>query len=320
MTTKENVSFKFNPAFEISEGHDKAGKWLKIGGLALEEGISKNNNKYTVKNLQENDGRDFKWLFGHPSEGAIEEHIVGKGKLSFSGKQLFHEGVIRNTSRHPDVMEAVKDGFLGPSIHATASKVTREEGVFLVEGLEIEGVGLVAFQGVKSASIDYAIAESFDKLESSEAEDGNKKNSEGEIKMSEEAKPEPEQEQPQPAEEQPKEPEAPAQPAESISVEEIKALREELAAIKLARKTDLVESVLRINKDLKKDVLMKESEDKLKLIVEYETKLAKPSESAAVVETAEEAPSTFVKEDDGSYSMSKEMYEKFNAELRQKVR
>jgi|TARA_R100000093_G_scaffold70676_1_gene44414 hypothetical protein len=317
---KENLSFKFNPSFEIQEGQDKTGKWLKIGGLALEEGISRNKNKYTIKNLQENHGRDFKWLFGHPDIDAVEEHIVGKGTLSLSGSKLLHEGVIRNTARHPDVMEAVKDGFLGPSIHATARKVTKEEGAFIVEGLEIDGVGLVAFQGVKSASIDYAIAESFDKMESSEAGD-EEKNSEGETKMSEEEKqPEPEQPQPQPAEEPAKE-EAPAPaPEESVSVDDIKELKEQLAALKLAKKNELVESLLKVNKDLVKEELMKESDDKLNLILEYEQKLSARSESAAVVETASEAPLKFVEEKDGSFSMSKEMYEKFNNELRQKVR
>jgi len=82
----------------------------------------------------------------------------------------------------------------------------------------------------------------------------------------------------------------------------------------------LVESVLKSNKDLVKEELMKESVDKLNLILEYEQKLSARSESVAVVETDSAKPLSFVEEKDGSLSMSKEMYEKFNDELRQKVR
>jgi hypothetical protein len=325
MEFKENIKFSFTPSFEITEGKDTSGTWLQIGGLALEEGVSRNNNKYTLKNLEENNGKQFKWLFGHPSDGSVEEHIVGMGKLTQENNKLFHEGKIRNTARHPDVLEAVKDGFLGPSIHATADKVSREEGVYTVEGLEIDGVGLVAFQGVKNASIDYAIAESFDKMESSVAEDEKKSESEGELKMSEEEIKQPEPEaQPQPAEEPQAEPakeeEAPAQ--EDFTSEEVKSLREELNAIKLARKNDLVESIVSINKDLKKEELMNESDEKLKIVLEYEMKLSQKTESAAVVETEqhEEEKVSFVENKDGSYSMSKEMYENFNKEIRNKVR
>lgn len=171
----ENIDFTFTPQFKITEGADEGGKsWLSIGGIALVEGVSKNKNRYTFKNLEENSGRAFKWLVGHPDEP--EEHVVGKGQLILEGTKLLHEGKIRNTARHPDIIEQVKDGFLGPSIHATADKVTHKEGYYEVEGLNIDGVGLVAFQGVKQATIDYAIAESFSKkmsemTESSGAED-----------------------------------------------------------------------------------------------------------------------------------------------------
>ena len=208
---KENVDLHFSPSFEITEGSNSS--WLKIGGLALNEGVSRNGNKYTFENLVENNGKDFKWLFGHPGDD-VEEHIVGKGRLHLSGKDLLHEGKIRNTARHPDVVQSVKDGFLGPSIHANARKITEKDGDYLVEGLNIMGVGLVAFQGVKSASIDYAIAESFEMKESSE-EDAEKpmeedKMSEEEVKQPEAAPEEQPVEEPK-AEEPPKE-EPPATP------------------------------------------------------------------------------------------------------------
>ena len=317
------MSFKFNPSFELKEGAN--GSWLAIGGMALEEGVSRNNNKYTIENLKENDGREFKWLFGHPDHDA-EEHIVGLGKLSLQEGKLLHEGKIRNTARHPDVVEMVRDGFLGPSIHASAKEVSFEEGVYSVKGLEIEGVGLVAFQGVKSASIDYALAESFEKAESSkedvtETMEETKMAEEEQNVPEEQPKEEPKQEEPvaeEPKEEEPKK-EEPAQ--ESLSVEEIRMLKEELATLKNAKKNEMVESIISINKDLKKEELMKETDEKLKLVLEYETKLAQKNESVGVVEEeVKEETKEFGVADDGSYTMTKEMYAKFNKELKERVR
>ena len=317
----ENVSFSFTPSFQITEGHDAVdGKWLRIGGLALEETVSRNNNSYSVENLAENNGREFKWIFGH-HRGDVEEHIVGMGKLSHDNKQLFHEGKIRNTSRHPDVVEMVKDGMLGPSIHATAKKVVEEEGVYHVEGLEIEGVALVAFQGVKTASIDYALAESF---ELNESQISGVKEQREDDNMSEEIKqPAPEAEEVKaeaPVEAPVAEPEA---PAEDKSAEEalkkIAALEEELASLKKDNKSELVESILKVNKDLKSEDLLNESVEKLELVLEYEKKLSEKPVSQAVVEAEIVEPEGF-EEVNHSYSMTKESYKKFNEAIRNKVR
>lgn len=201
-----NLKINFVPeSLKIIEaGQDPEGaKWLKIGGTALVEGISRNANIYTFENLKENDGKGFKWLVGHPDEP--EEHIVGLGSLSLREGGLQHEGKIRNTAKHPDVVEAVVDKFLGPSIHASCKKVIKTQEGYKMEGLSIDGIGLVAFQGVEKASIDYAITESVDKrlnelMESlEEEEDENKNNDEGET-MSEEEKPVQEPPKPEPQE------------------------------------------------------------------------------------------------------------------------
>ena len=349
----KNVKLSWKANFQILEsGENKEGKWLSLGGVALEEGISRNNNKYTFENLAENHGKSFKWIFGHPAE--IEEHILGLGTLKHSGHTLFHEGKIRNTSTHPDVVESVKDGFLGPSIHASAKKITEEDGQYKMEGLEIDGVSLVAFQGVESASIDYAIAESFDKMESSN-EDGIKitgevkKMSEEEIKSVETEKVAAEVVADETKKTKVKEvseakhisgvdkcvadamakgmskadASAKCQPkaTESLNAEEIKFLKEELTALKNAKKNDLVKSIIETNGDFKKEELMKETEDRLQLILEYEKKLATRTESTAVVEINEATDdNAFVEGKDGSLSLTEEMYKKFNREIRERVR
>jgi len=324
----ENFEFTYNPTCTIKEGKDSASgnKWLQIGGIALTEGVSKNNNVYTEENLKENNGREFKWLVGHPDEA--EEHVVGLGKLKLEAGALAHEGKIRNTMKHPDVVEQVQDGFLGPSIHASVKKATRKEGKIYIEGLSIDGVGLVAFQGVKQASIDYAIAESFDKAEKLESSEKDAKKT-MQVKTMEEEKP---VEQPEaPAEEPKEEPKAEepvvdAQPdkeepvEEAVSLEEFKKMKEEVNALKIERKEAFVNSIIECNKELKKEELMKESEEKLALIKEYEVKLAsvKP-ESNAVVEEAKETEEMELKEEEFGVTLSEKARIKFDKELREKV-
>jgi len=117
---KEEVietDFSFTPQFTV-EVHEKDGDksaWLSLGGVALEEGESRNANVYSSKNILENAGKEFKWLFGHPKNNVAEEHIVGMGHLEVKEGRLMHVGKIRNTAKHPDVVESVRDGFLGPS-------------------------------------------------------------------------------------------------------------------------------------------------------------------------------------------------------------
>lgn len=324
MESINNISLKFSPdKFDITEGKD--GGWLRIGGLALEEGVSRNKNRYTFKNLQENNSRNFKWVFGHPAHGEVEEHIVGMGQLSLSDTKLMHEGRIRNTARHPDIIESVRDGFLGPSIHATAKKITKEKDEYLVEGLEIDGIGLVAFQGVKNASIDYAIAESFE-LENKTNEGEKTMEEEKPIKEEEAQAPAEAPEAPEEApkeeekEEAPKEEEAKEEPAPAPAEERLKQMQEQIDKLNAEKKENLVESIIKINSELKKEELLKESDDRLGLILGYETKLASKNESAAIVEEkAEEAP-MIAEANDGTYSMTKESYEKFNREMREKIR
>lgn len=302
---RENVKLSFTVPCEITEGLEP-GKWLCIGGTALVEGKSANNNIYTFTNLAENDGKEFKWLVGHPDEP--EEHVVGLGKLSLQEGKLCHTGKIKNTARHPDIMEQVKDKLLGPSIHASAKKITKSKEGYLVEGLSIDGVGLVAFQGVKDASIDYAIAESFDKkelMESSENEDDEANNEEDET-MAEEAK-------------------TPDNSIVESKDKEIASLQAEIARFREEKKTAIVSKILEANKDMKKEDLMKESEDKLNLILEYETKLAakvKANEGQAIVEAkVEEKPKTaVVEQNDGSITIDEATRVKFNNELKELYR
>jgi len=314
---KENVSLSFSPEFEIKESEN--GKTLTIGGTALVEGKSVNKINYRLQNLQENDQKPFKWLVGHPKTD-VEDHVVGKGKLAFVGEALTHDGLIMNTARHPDVIEKVRAGLLGPSIHATAKKITSSDDGYLVEGLSIGGVGLVAFQGVKSASIDYAIAESF-KIDETEEPSTDENKDQGDNMPEDEPKPEGEDKKEE--EKKTEEPEAPEAPAEEGNKNEdrIKVLESEIAALKDGKKVEIVESIVKMNKDLKKEDLLKESEDKLETIKLYEEKLSKVTSEAGIVESDETTEKPLVVEqEDGSVSLSESAYKDFNKEIMERIR
>lgn len=314
MVILENVDLHFTPSFEVTEAEKGAAK-LRIGGIALVEGVSKNKKKYTFENLQENDGKEFKWLVGHHKGKPIEEHIVGKGKLNLSGKELLHDGTIINTAKHPDVIRMVQEGLYGPSIHAIAKKIELQGDEYVCEGLDIRGVSLVAFQGVKSASISYAIAESFNDVEEvKESEDEKDKPTE-ENKMAE-----PKVEAPAEApKEAPKAEEPKEEVKESVSLEEFNALKAQFEELKVAKKKQVAESISKLNSELKVEELMNESEEKLNLVLEYEQKLSSKTESAAVVETADSEKELFVQEASGDWSMTKEAYEDFNKEIRERL-
>ena len=308
----ENLSFEFtSPEIKITETDIKGeGKWLNVSGVALEAGLSRNNRRYTFENLKENDGRNFKWIVGHPMEA--ENHIVGKGRLSLKeGGGLNHDGVIRNTVNYPDIVESIRDGFLQPSIHAHAKRVKRVKDEFQIEGLEIDAVGLVAFPGVKGATIDYALAESFDRKlsELKESEKDVK-----EIHMTEEETKSEEQPIPAPEVVTPVEDEEVT--SESVFVKQI---REELDSMKADKKASIIERILEQNSGLNKKDLMSESDASLKLILEYEQKLAK-TVSHAVVETESNEKQAKIAESGNGYSLTSEGWNELDNELREALR
>lgn len=300
----ENISFNFSPEYVTEAIEEGGSKWLKISGVALVEGVSENKNRYTMSNLQENNGKTFKWLVGHPD--AAEGHVVGHGKTFLEAGVLKHEGRIRNTSNHPSIIEDVKDGFYGPSIHARAKKVTFKEGEYHVEGLSIDGIGLVAFQGVKSASIETAIAESFDrKLNEQKAVEQRVEEKKPEVvTMAEEKK------------------EVIEQKVEQTPVHETaeyKKIKEELDALKLAQKKELVESIIKINQSLKSEDLMKESDEMLLVKKQYEQKIAESKAPVAIVEATEEKKDASFVESSGSLSLTESAVKKFNDEIRARL-
>lgn len=294
-------SLTWNPEFVISESEGSENKKLSLGGIALVEGLSKNNNRYKIENLVENNGNEFKWLVGHPKT-ADPDFVVGKGELAMEGEILKHSGWIMNTAKYPDLIEKVKEGLLGPSIHASFKKlepVKTEEGLeYHVSGLNIEGIGLVSFQGVKSASIDYAIQEAYESASSLEdkadlnvkmEESNDSEVDHGGDKMEEKLK----------------------------QLEEQNALlQKELENMKIKQKESIVEEVCKLNDSLVKEDLMKESEEILKLRMDYESRLIKESEEVSKEESTEESEKEEEKGESESVETKKEDSEEVKEEAK----
>jgi hypothetical protein len=298
---KENLVWEMQE-FKIEEKSPdtESTKWLKVVGNALKVGTSKNNVNYRYQNLAEVANSGFNFIVSHRSDYDNPDHNVGEGVYILEGDLLKMSGKIRNTPQHPDIVEKINDGLVAPSIHGGVKNMIKKGSEVIVEGLHIPLVALVNkhARGVEAASIEVAIEESAAfEMEAEEEEVIKKETNKGE-KMSEEV----EQFKKQLAEKE----------------LELKNLQE---SIEKQKKGILVESILQINKELKKEELMEKSEIELNIIKGYEQKLKERKESKS--EVAEAAPKedklSGIVVEKGEITMSKQLYEKFNQDLMQSI-
>lgn len=271
--TCEVQDFKF--ITKESKDGLKTNSSLRLSGTALATGTSRNKRTYTFSNLEENDGQSFNFIVGHRKDFDNPDHNVGEGLYSQEGNVLRFDGPISNNSHHPDIIESVKKGLISVSIQGGYENKKVEDGKVIVEGLRIPILALVNkhTRGVPAASIEAAIEErmNLDEVEHNKAKEAHKmedKLKETEKQLSEA------QLQLQLKEAQDK-----------LKVSEEKSQKLE-ADMKTKAKETIVESLVKINKELKKEDLVKESEDALKVRLEYENK-AKESEDDKKEEKAE---------------------------------
>lgn len=316
-----------NPKPKKMKNNYSESAFYKIDGVALVAGKSRNNVMYTQKHLESNDGKEIK-IFVGDEHIPNSDNVIGRAQLKYLDGQLRFEGKIRNTMKHPDVVDLAGDGLLDVSIGA--SKVGKEkimeDGTITVDNIDIEHLALVGTPGVKDAKIEAVMAESF-RIDKNEKEDSlNESNitiekpTDEVNKMSEEL------------------------------LEENKKLKAQLEDMQTARKKDLVESILKINSELKESELMEKSEQELKLIESYEKKIKESEEEKekepSDEESAEDAEKKEKNEEDGNeegagvvepekkeseedvkesfqelggiMTLSESAYEKFNIEMQNK--
>lgn len=319
-SVRENISLDWVPEVKIEEKVDGDTKWLEVSGIALEEGVSRNKRKYSVKNLEENNGATFTWLGSHPEDASHPDYVVGEGYLTLENSQLKHTGKIRNTARFPDIVEKVKDGLVVPSIQATAKSVRRvveSDGTYFeIEGLSIPGVSLVNknFQGVPNATVEAAIAESF----TDEVEEV----SSTENKSMEENR---------------------------MADEQMKKLEEENAELKqklqsltdleekraVAEKESVIQQIMELNADFKKEELLEKQVSELNVMFAYEKKIKESEEnnndgnaqsgdsegdSSESGDVEEGVKGITVNEKSQEVHMEESFYKSFNRDIQERVR
>ena len=249
------------------EGEGKSRK-LIIEGTALAVGKSKNNRNYRVQNLEENDGKPFNFIVGHQEDYDNPNHNVGEGAYALDSESLNLKGWVKNTIKHPDIIEQIQDGLVGPSVQggATVERVEEDNEVtFNMEKLHIPLVALVNkhTRGVEAASLQAAVSESFKEVEENDKQiktKGDKKMSE--IKEADYLKLKEENEN-----------------LKKKAELDKKKAEEEKMKLELEKKKKLVESILLIKKGLDKNELMEKSDVELNIIESYEKKIKESDET-----------------------------------------
>lgn len=291
-------------------------KELYVRGVALAAETSRNGRTYRVQNLEENHGKSFNFLVGHRQDYDNPDHNVGEGTYLLENNKLMFEGNISNTASHPDIIEQVTKGRTSVSIQGGWNRLVKESDTVMVEGLHIPILAIVNkhVRGVRSASIDMAIAERLDMLEDEEIDTESEQGME-DTTMSEEKI----------AELQKQLEEAQRKAAELEKVNsDMKESEEKRQAAELQKaKEALVDKIVEANKDLSRGELMEKSMEVLQIMEQYETKSKKAEEKshAVVTDNVREAVSEDVVIDERSkdITMSESAYRKFNEELRESI-
>jgi hypothetical protein len=292
-----NISFRVD-SFTITEAEDK--KWVRIGGIALTPETSRNGISYTLANIKENDGIKSKFFMTHNLE---PENVIGHTTFVQNGDKLMYDAVIRNTDKYKDVTEMAKDRFFDVSIDGRYKKLKRiaegDKTRYEIDGLEIRGLCAVGVGGVASNSLDYAIAEEFNKNDKRL----NELNKLAEVAIMEEK-----------------------EKMDAI-IKENEALKAKFLAIEQENKNKVVEQILSINKEHDKAKLIEKDISILEMILDYEKKLVtKEKENKGSAEVKEhdkeetKKESGVIIESDGSITMSGDMYSNFNKDIRNYLR
>lgn len=290
---------------EIIEESEGKPSQVKIGGTCLVPTVSRNNNKYSISNIQENDGKEVKLFIQEHGELQVK-NVVGKLNLKMIGESLKYTGNIRNTKAHPDIVEHAINREVDMSIDARASgySAVKEQNktVKSWKHVDIRALCGVGVGGLAENSMEYAIAES---LQDTDEQGDNLIQEREAIKMEEMEK-------------------LKAQLAEKeqlIKEQEDKVADMEKAAEVKAEeeKKEVVEEIKAVNDEAKESELMGKPISELKLMLKYEKQL-KENEVKPVEEpegagegkevdagTAEEKE-IIVNERDDSITMSEKLY------------
>jgi hypothetical protein len=281
---------------KIVEADGKSDK-VRVAGTCLVPTISRNGNKYELRNLKENDGKSVKFFMQEHGILAVE-NVVGKVDLKMAEDKLMYSGILRNTAKHPDVVEHALNKEIDVSIDArpTGQKIEIEGGrkVFSYAGVDIRALCGVGVGGIPENSMELAIEESFNPFNDDAQTDNFEVNKVDET----------EQLKTKVAEYEAK----------------IKVLEETENARKASERNAVVKEILKLNSAMKESELAGKGTEELNLILGYEKKL-KESESklTGAGEGRESKPvendGIVINENEDTITMNDSLYAQFRKDL-----
>lgn len=234
---------------EVIESEKDQPKKAIVRGTCLKETISRNNNKYTISNIQENDGKEVKFFV--QEHGTLElKNVVGKAKLTASEGLLNYEATIRNTKEHPEIVEHAMNNEIDVSIDARAKGkyFDNKTKAYTFESVDVRGICGVGIGGVKENNMEVVLAESF---REDEADDNAEVNNLAEDEKTE------------------------------TLVRENETLKQKVVEMekfieqqKVSEKEQLVAKIMEVNSDLTKADLMEKEMSTLQTVFEYEKKIS----------------------------------------------
>jgi hypothetical protein len=231
---------------------------VKVNGIAIRVGISKNGIKYTPENLQAtaHELNDKPILKDHK---ALTDNTIGRTtSAKYSEEAISFEGWVKEDGT--GITERIADGRIKEvSIGASVERLVKEtsdDDCVIAEGIHYLELSTTPTPGVIGTSIALSIGESISAdtaktLKEALAKEVTLKTTEVNT-MEETVKP--------------------AMPDTAV-LEENQKLKAELEAMKLSKKREFCESITAINPSMKVDELMKEADERLALIKSYEQKL-----------------------------------------------
>ena len=262
MTTTEEL--KFTPS--------SMDKRVSVNGIAVRAGISKNGIKYTAENLQKtaHELNDKPILKDHK---AMTDNTIGRTTMAkFESDSISFEGWVKEDGT--GITEKIADGRIKEvSIGAMVERLIKENADdehVIAEGIHYLELSTTPTPGVVGTSIQSfptteslpaSVTETLQKIRNADDEEEleEQAHKKQEVKnMADESK---------------------INEATAL-MEENKRLKEAINKIEMDNKKVKCEELAKLNPELKVDELMKETEDKLALMKQYEERIIKAKESA----------------------------------------
>lgn len=222
---------------------------LKVKGVAVKTGTSKNGITYTDENLQAtaHELADKPILKDHE---ALTDNVIGRTESSsFAEGKVFFEGWVKDDPTNEKLLDGrIKEVSIGAMVERLVKESEDSDNV-IAEGIHYMELSVTPTPAVNGTSISHSevlTAEILQNIQSIKEATSSPSNNKTEEHMEE---------------------------IKTIPAMEYEKLQKELESLKLSRKRELVSEVMKLAKGTTEESLMNKSDEALKLMLEYERKL-----------------------------------------------